>query len=55
MTEERYAVYNNERNRLLTSASGDSTWLFEELAGDAMKDEFGGGDHLEVVKVVSNY
>lgn len=46
-----YGILNLERNRMLTSASGRGTWEMEERAAEAMRTEFGGGDHLEVVEI----
>ncbi|MFB6187249.1 MAG: hypothetical protein ABEI86_10330 [Halobacteriaceae archaeon] len=50
MNETRYAVYNSELNRLLTAVTGASTFIDIERAME-VKDGFGGGDHLEIVKV----
>lgn len=53
MAEETYyGILNVERNRMLTSASGRSIWRDEYTARRIMNDEFGGGSHLEVVKVI---
>lgn len=49
MTE--YAILNEDRNRFLTSASGRGIWDTEERAEEVRDTEFGGGDHLKVVRV----
>lgn len=49
MTE--YAILNTDLNRFLTSASGRGIWDDRDVAERTKDMEFGGGEHLEVVKV----
>lgn len=49
--ETRYAVFNKDRNRLLTDARGNSTYHSEEKAEEILQDEWGGASHLCVVAV----
>lgn len=52
MAEEYYGILNVERNRMLTSAGGRGIWEERHRAHATMEGEFGGGSHLEVVKII---
>ena len=52
-SEEVYwGILNADLNRLLTSASGTGIWKQQHRAHATMQGEFGGGTHLEIVKIV---
>lgn len=51
--EQYWGILNTSNNKMLTSYHEDrSVWDRRIDAGEIMQNEFGGGDHLEVVKVI---
>jgi hypothetical protein len=46
-----YAVFNKDRNRLLTSFGGRSTWETIDQAREVRDSDFGGGSHLKIVEL----
>jgi len=46
-----YGVLNTDRDKLLESGSGKGIWGYRQGAKVARDNEFGGGEHLEVVEI----